>query len=193
MELIVVVVNKKNQNRKFLSKSLYILSETENEELYGLPKFYEEERINFFTLNPEEELILNKLIYNHSKIHFILQLGYFKAKHRLFNFNATEVIGDANYVISKYFSKESKECIIPIIPSRKIQTKNNNKILTLMGYNKSEHKAITILREKTKILVKSLSNPHIIFREILIYFDLEKVILPGRSVIQNVIGQAIVC
>jgi hypothetical protein len=58
-----------------LSKSLYILSETENEELYGLPKFSEEERINFFTLNTEEELILNKLIYNHSKIHFILQLG----------------------------------------------------------------------------------------------------------------------
>lgn len=191
--MIVVVVKKKNQNIKFLSKSLYILSETESEELYGLPKFSEEERIIFFTLNPEEELILNELIYNHSKIHFILQLGYFKAKHRLFNFTATEVIGDANYVISKYFSKESTECIIPIIPSRKIQTKNNNKILTLMGYNKSEHKAITMLRERTKILVKSLSNPHIIFREILIYFDLEKVILPGRNVIQNVIGKAIVC
>lgn len=65
--MIVVVVKKKNQNIKFLSKSLYILSETENEELYGLSKFSDEERINFFTLNPEEELILNKLIYNHSK------------------------------------------------------------------------------------------------------------------------------
>lgn len=65
--MIVVVVKKKNQNIKLLSKSLCILSETENEELYGLSKFSDEERINFFTLNPEEQLILNKLIYNHSK------------------------------------------------------------------------------------------------------------------------------
>ncbi len=186
---MIVVVKKKNQKRSLTNKALYLLSETESEELYGLPKFSEEERINFFTLNPQEELILNELIYSHSKVHFILQLGYFKAKHRLFNFTAIEVIGDAHYVISKYFSKENNEFIIP---SRKIQTKNNNRILNLMGYNKTEQQAITMLREKTKILVKSLSNPHIIFREILIYFDLEKVILPGRSVIQNVIGEAIV-
>ena len=171
------------------NKVLYLLSEEESEELYSLPQFTEEERMDFFTLTAEEENILNELIYSHSKVHLVLQLGYFKAKHRLFKFTAKEIAVDLEYVIQRYFDQKD---IYFTMPSRNIQAKNNNRILKIMGYSNSEKQAITLLREKTKNLVKFLSNPHIIFRELLICFDQKRVILPGRSVVQNIIGQEIV-
>lgn len=116
-------------------------------------------------------------------------LGYFKAKHRLFKFTAKEIAGDLEYVIQRYFDQKD---ISFTMPSRNIQAKNNNRILKIMGYSNSEKQAITLLREKTKNLVKFLSNTHIIFRELLICFDQKRVILPGRSVVQNIIGQEIV-
>ena len=72
-----------------------------------------------------------------------------------------------------------------MIPSRNAQAKNNKRILKLMNYNNSSKKAIALLQEKTKILVRSLSNPKIMLREILIYFTQQRIVLPGRTVVQN--------
>ena len=91
--------------------------------------------MGFFNLTAEEENILNELIYSHSKVHLILQLGYFKAKHRLFKFTAKEIAGDLEYVIQRYFDQKD---ISFTMPSRNIQAKNNNRILKMMGYSNSE-------------------------------------------------------
>ena len=90
------------QKRKYLQ----ILSDQEVDELFLLPEFIDTERIYYFTLDPKEEAVMQELIYTHSKVHFILQLGYFKAKFRLFNFSITDVKEDLLYVMHRYFAKE---------------------------------------------------------------------------------------
>ncbi len=175
------------QQKATKNNALYLLSEAESQELYSLPKFSADERMDFFTLNIDEENILNELIYVNSKVHFILQLAYFKARRRLFNFAVEDVAEDLKYVMQRYFPQDP---VSLVIPSRNAQAKNNKRILKLMNYNNSSKKAIALLQEKTKILVRSLSNPKIMLREILIYFTQQRIVLPGRTVVQNIIGQA---
>ena len=173
------------QKRKYLQ----ILSDLEVDELFSLPEFIDTERIYYFTLDPKEEAIMQALIYTHSKVHFILQLGYFKAKFRLFNFSITEVKEDLLYVMHRYFAKEQ----IPVeLPSRNMLAANNNRILGLMDYNNSTKIAVEILTDRMKVLTRNLSKPEIILRELLLYFKQKRVIFPEYSVIQNIIGKEIV-
>lgn len=173
---------------KLKRKYLQILSELETEELFALPKFTDTERIYFFTLNPKEASIMNSLIYLHSKVHFILQLGYFKSKLRLFKFNITEIAVDIAYIISRYFPEESTP---EQLPSKKTIAANNKRILDIMDYKNSHKIAIEILINRLKFLVRNLSKPMIILQELLIYFKQKRVILPEYTVIQNIIGKEI--
>ncbi len=47
--------------KKLKRKRLNLLNDLEVKELYALPEFTEQERIYFFTLNPVEEAILNRV------------------------------------------------------------------------------------------------------------------------------------
>jgi len=76
------------------NKRIKILSEAEINDLYSLPKFTLEERIVFFSLNKKERQLIEKIPDISSKVHAILQLGYFKAKGRLFSFNYKNVLPD---------------------------------------------------------------------------------------------------
>jgi hypothetical protein len=85
------------------SRRLAILSPDEIEALYNRPEFNDEERTTYFQLTPPEKTVLAELGTTSSKIHFILQLGYFKARHRFFVFDIDEVLVDAHYVQKSIF------------------------------------------------------------------------------------------
>jgi len=68
-------------------KRLKILTNNEIQELYGLPHFFQDGREKYFYLNPLEMEELNNLRSKSSKVYFILQLGYFKAKKMFFIFS----------------------------------------------------------------------------------------------------------
>lgn len=59
---------------------LKILEDQEIEELYGRPQFNHDERIHFFGLTPEERAVADGHYNLASRVLFILQVGYFKAK-----------------------------------------------------------------------------------------------------------------
>lgn len=71
-------------------KRLKILSNSEYKEIYEMPTFEKEDRLNFFSLDKSELLLLDKFRANKSKIFFILQLGYFKYSYRFFNFSFSD-------------------------------------------------------------------------------------------------------
>ena len=75
-------------------KRLRILSDDEIEAIYGIPRFTHEERIEYFSLSPSEKAMLEQLHSIKSRIYFILQLGYFKARHLFFAFGIREVYED---------------------------------------------------------------------------------------------------
>ena len=84
-------------------KRLRILSEDEREALYGRPQFTHEERIQYFSLSPREQALIEQLHSLTSRLYCILQLGYFKARHLFFVFRFTDVAEDAKYTQERYF------------------------------------------------------------------------------------------
>ena len=64
---------------------LRILSDPEIEALYGQPRFTPDEQAEYFSLSLEEKLLAETLHSFKSRIFFILQLGYFKARRQFFH------------------------------------------------------------------------------------------------------------
>ena len=75
-------------------KRLIILNREEMDGLYGRPCFTQEERGEYFSLSPAEQAALEELRFINAKIWFILQSGYFKARHIFFVFEPQEAVGD---------------------------------------------------------------------------------------------------
>ena len=65
---------------------LHILTQEELQDLYELPNFTDQERHLYFSLTKNEFELLAEFRSMASKLNFILQLGYFKARHLFFNF-----------------------------------------------------------------------------------------------------------
>ena len=112
-------------------KRIKILSEAEINDLYSLPKFTLEEKIVFFTLNKKERQFVEKIPDISSKVHAILQLGYFKVKGRLFSFNYEDVQQDLDYVLTQHFTIQNKHKSILL---KVIKEEINKKILALLNF-----------------------------------------------------------
>jgi hypothetical protein len=65
---------------------LTILTPKEIDSLFALPRFTQEEREVYLTLNSIEQAAMNEYRHSAVKIYFILQLGYFKARTQFFTF-----------------------------------------------------------------------------------------------------------
>ena len=63
---------------------LQILSPEEYELLWGFPRFVQSDRDLFFTLTAPEREALEKRRSVRTKSHFLLHLGYFRARQRFF-------------------------------------------------------------------------------------------------------------
>ena len=84
-------------------KRLIVLEGDEVEALYGRPRFTHEERVQYFALSPKEKSVLDQLHSIKSRVYFILQLGYFKARLMFFIFHLNEVDEDVRYIGERYF------------------------------------------------------------------------------------------
>ena len=96
------------QDFKSTEKRLSILTDSERKIIYSLPNFTNLERRHYFDLEKiEEDIVHNKLNGLNSKLYFILQLGYFKCSSRFFKFSFDEVVEDIEYILGKFFPKQS--------------------------------------------------------------------------------------
>lgn len=86
-------------------KRIQPLSDTEVEALYSQPEFNIHEQRLYFTLTPSEREALTQFSNTKTRIYFILQLGYFKARQQFFNFSLDEVISDVLFIVSTYYSE----------------------------------------------------------------------------------------
>jgi hypothetical protein len=72
----------KHQNDDRKQRRLQILSEDEIETMYGRPLFNHEDRVHYFSLSPHEKAALKQFHTFESRIFYIVQLGYFKARRQ---------------------------------------------------------------------------------------------------------------
>ncbi len=85
------------------SRRLSILTAREVDDLYGLPRFTEDDRDLYFDLSPAERELVDCVFTISVAVHLVLQLGYFKAKRQFFVFALDAVTEDAVHILRRYF------------------------------------------------------------------------------------------
>ncbi len=170
---------------------LHILSDNEIKALYAAPEFNVTERSHYFTL-PSPLLKSLKIKKTNgkntsAKLYFILQYGYFKARHQFFNLHYKEIKEDVAFVMSQYFPRD----VTPQqLPTRKIQRSAKTDIMQYMEFKECVKDVDRLVLEKTHQLAKATPDIMAIFEGILHALEREKLILPKYSRLQNKIGSA---
>ncbi len=82
---------------------LSILSASEIDDLYGLPRFAGADRDLFFQLSNPEVAAVASIRTVSVAAHLILQLGYFKAKRQFFAYEREETAEDLGHILNQHF------------------------------------------------------------------------------------------
>ena len=170
-------------------KKIKILSESEIKTLYGLPEFTHEDQEKYFSLSQSEQEILETFHYNQSKLYFILQLGYFKARQMFFTFNIGDVENDIQFIKQRHFSDVDIKIAETTKPTR---LAHRDIILRLYGYRKCTEGIRNDLGEKAKQVATICTKPFFVFKELVIFLEHERIVFPGYSSLQKMIGKALV-
>lgn len=171
-------------------KHLHILSKDEIEQLYALPLFNPDERQLYFALDEQERLAMEGMRGLPSKVFFVLQLGYFKAKALFFVFELDQVKEDISYILKTYFPKSNIQTLS--MPARSTRLIQRKLIRQMTGFRDCKGTAKKALLRKALQLAGIHSDPVFIFRSLLHYLEVHKIILPAYSSIQrDIISQSI--
>ena len=171
-----------------IQKRLHILGDEEIEALYGLPHFTPEEQSEYFSLSPRETTAIGQLHSIKSRIYSILQLGYFKARHLFFVFGFSAVAADMQYIQARYFPEFH---LTEFEPTKVTRLKHQRIILDLYNYRTCDDAERQILIGKAQQAVRICGKPIYIFRELMHYLEVQRIVAPGYSFMQDVVGQAI--
>ena len=171
-----------------LSRRLAILTAAEIDALYARPIFTLEERLEYFELTPPEQVSLSQLRTPIIQAYFILQLGYFKARHRFFRFTLADVEADLRYIQTRYFTDLPVE---PMLVASTTHKRQQDMILELTGYRRCVETERDQLRDKARQLARIDSQPIYILRELFAYLTHQRWIAPGYSWFQEMIGEVL--
>ncbi|EDD8833806.1 Tn3 family transposase [Salmonella enterica subsp. enterica serovar Mikawasima] len=172
-------------------KRIHLLSSTEIEELYSRPEFSEHEQNLYFSLNPEERVALERFRNTRTRIHFILQLGYFKAKQQFFNLSFDEVSHDVQYIVSTYYS-DTDTIRLKGALSRKYRYRQQQIILSLFGYRNWSPQYTAETESHLAYLLRYYPKGHNAFRQLLAYFEHQKLVLPSYRILQDIFSHAFI-
>jgi hypothetical protein len=169
-------------------KRLKILGDDEIDALYGRPRFTYEERVQYFSLSLAEKTALDELHSTKSKIFFLLQLGYFKARQMFFVFSSSEVQEDVKYIQEQYFPDfQTTELKV----SKKTRLKQQRLILELFNYQNCDASARPKLEVRARHAAKVCGKPIYIFREIMHELKEQRIVAPGYTFLQEAVGKAL--
>ena len=146
---------------------LNILTKDEIQNIFYLPNFSDEERLLYFSLtNTEFEIVAQSRSFG-SKLNFILQLGYFKARYLFFNFEFQDVAVDVEFIRKTYFPHEKTK--IRNLPKISINTilKHRRTISEMFNYQFCGRLQRKMIEQTAKNSAKISGKPIYIFREII--------------------------
>jgi len=170
-------------------KRLKILGQDEIDSIYSRPNFTQEERVEYFAKSQLEQELLETFGSVKSQIYFILQLGYFKAKHLFFTFTLNEVEDDYRSVLEQHFNGQPIEVTKAI--DKKTRLKQQRLILKLYSYRSCGAAERQQLELKASLAAMVCSKPVYILREIINYLTVQQVVMPGYSFMQDAVGRAL--
>jgi hypothetical protein len=167
-----------------------ILSTEEIAALYDLPHFDAAERQLYFTLSDAERRVVDRVHTTNAAVHLVLQLGYFKAKRRFFVLEPGQIEADVAYVMAQYFTSATESVVKPLTKPTRLE--QQRLILQLFHYRicgPSEKEALAAKARRTAMLS---TQPAFILRELLQHMEGERLVAPGYSTLQDIVGQAVI-
>lgn len=176
----------KNQQR------LTLLNQEEIHILYSLPEFTDIERQHYFSL-PElilKQLKLKEHNYNKTstKLYFILQFGYFKAKNLFFKLQYKDLEADISFIMKNYMPNDK---LPKNLPTNKQRAKIKRNILAYFGFQNKVHATNNLILKRTSAFIKSTIIPHAVCIDVINYLREQKTILPSYSGLQDIIGEGL--
>jgi TnpA family transposase len=171
------------------SKRLTIFTEAEKLALYGLPDFDDFQRAEFFAFNEEELALADRRRGDFERLHCLLQLGYFKAKRAFFGLTTDMVpIEDIGFVAERYFP----DIVVPLRPLRPSELyAQRAEIARLFGFRLWSGVDRPALVEAATQLARRDVTPSFIGLELLGVLKDRKIVRPGYTTLQSVIGTAL--
>lgn len=172
------------------SHRLLILTAVEIEDLYGFPRFTNEDRHLYFDLSAQEQEAVNAHTVSVAT-HLILQFGYFKAKQQFFNYPYTQdsASEDLSYVLGRYFPKINVESIRT--PSRPTRLIHQQIILKILNYRLCDIAGKNELELKTQRTAMLSTQPIYILREILRHLTHQRIVAPAYTFLQDMVGKVV--
>jgi hypothetical protein len=139
------------------SRRLSILTQREIDDLYGLPRFTEEDRQLYFDLSAAEQACVRAMHTNSAKVHFVLQLGYFKAKRQFFAYPYDAVQEDLRHILERHFPGRTLTTINKL--SKPTRLEQQQAILNLFNYTRGGKAAKQDLERKAQRIAMRSTQP----------------------------------
>jgi Domain of unknown function (DUF4158) len=170
------------------SERLTVLSDAEQEALYGLPDFDDAQRLEYLALTEAELAIASSRPGLHAEVYCVLQIGYFKAKHAFFRFDWNDVQDDCAFVLSRYFHAEVFE--------HKLITKHEHysqreRIAELFGYQPWAADFLPQLAQQAAQIVRRDVTAGFVAAELIVWLNEHKIIRPGYTTLQELVSEAL--
>jgi len=170
------------------SERLAVLSDAEQEALYGLPDFDDAQQLEYLSLSEAELALASSRPGIHAQMYCILQIGYFKAKQAFFRFEWDDVDDDYAFVLSRYFNGETFD--------RKTITKHEHYaqrrlIAELFSYRLWSGEFLPELAHQAAQFARRDVTPGFVATELIVWLNEHKIIRPGYTTLQETISQVL--
>src|SRR5450830_1005239 len=168
---------------------LSILSTSEIDDLYGVPRFTGADRDLFFELSTPELAAVTAIRTVSVAAHLILQLGYFKAKRQFFAYERGETAQDLGHILNEHFPGTDFGAIKT--PSRPIQAQLHQTILKLFDYRHCDGKAKIELEQRALRTARLTTLPLHILKESLQNLTHRRIVAPGYRFMHDMVGRVV--
>ena len=171
------------------TRRLTILSVEEIAALYELPKFNDNDRRLYFDFSTVERDAVERVHTSSAAVHLALQMAYFKAKRRFFIFEPNSVADDVAYVVKRHFA--GKEISTLKVLSKPTRLDQQKVILQLFDYRLADQTAKEEMEHKAQRFAMRSTQPVYIMREVLQHLESQRVVIPGYSYLQDMVGRTV--
>lgn len=170
------------------SERLQALSPEEYELLWGHPVFWDSDRALFFQLNAREREYFDQLRTPKTRAHFLLQLGYFRARQRFFVLKPSLVADDLAYLRERYLKGKRVE---NLKISKVVRQRQLAWILEHFGFESMSPQVRDELERRALDTSRISGRPLYVMRDLIDYLRRERIVLPGYTTLQDIVRNAL--
>lgn len=167
------------------NKNSRLLTTEEQWDIYSPPVLNQFERIQHFTLSPEEIKILKSFQSIEASVYFALCLVFLKLKKTLVNFSYQDVTLERQHVMERYFPTKNSPRSFPT--DRDLIARIENKALAVYGYHRCTHQRTSEIQADLQSQAAGHPRQRKLCKTLLDLFVKHRVAIPPYSPLQKIV------